>query len=327
VVTGAHVSRIGFEGTRARSVSYSRNGQDFKVRAGAEIILAAGAVGSPQILQLSGVGDARYLQSIGIRSVHNAPHVGRHLQDHYGINYIFKSKQKTLNDVFGNWPGRMMAGMEYVLRRSGPLSLSVNQLGGLVKSSASLDRPDTQIYMNPLSYQTFHKGRRKLMKPDNFSGFILGFNSCRPKSEGTVSITSSRLGEAPSIRPNYLDHEDDRDEALAMARLIERLMATPALTGILADEPVTPLDKMDDDAVLADFRQRGGTVFHLCGTCRMGPDAASSVVDSRLRVHGVEGLRICDASAFPNITSANTNAPTMMLAHRAAGMILQDGQR
>jgi choline dehydrogenase len=217
--------------------------------------------------------------------------------------------------------------MEYVLRRSGPLSLSVNQLGGLVKSSASLDRPDTQIYMNPLSYQTFHKGRRKLMKPDNFSGFVLGFNSCRPKSEGTVSITSSRPGEAPSIRPNYLDHEDDRDEALAMARLIERLMATPALTGILADEPVTPLDRMDDDAVLADFRQRGGTVFHLCGTCRMGPDAASSVVDSRLRVHGVEGLRICDASAFPNITSANTNAPTMMLAHRAAGMILQDGQR
>ena len=141
------------------------------------IILAAGAVGSPQILQLSGVGDARYLQSIGIRSVHNAPHVGRHLQDHYGINYIFKSKQKTLNDVFGNWPGRMMAGMEYVLRRSGPLSLSVNQLGGLVKSSASLDRPDTQIYMNPLSYQTFHKGRRKLTKPDNFSGFVLGFNS------------------------------------------------------------------------------------------------------------------------------------------------------
>ena len=327
VVTGAHVSRIGFEGTRARSVSYSRNGQDFKVRAGAEIILAAGTVGSPQILQLSGVGDARYLQSIGIRSVHNAPHVGRHLKDHYGINYIFKSKQKTLNDVFGNWPGRMMAGMEYVLRRSGPLSLSVNQLGGLVKSSASLDRPDTQIYMNPLSYQTFHKGRRKLMKPDNFSGFILGFNSCRPKSEGTVCITSSNAGKAPSIRPNYLDHEDDRDEALAMARLIERLMATPALTGILADEPLTPLDKMDDDAVLADFRQRGGTVFHLCGTCRMGPDAASSVVDSRLRVHGVEGLRICDASAFPNITSANTNAPTMMLAHRAAGMILQDGQR
>ena len=284
-------------------------------------------MGSPQILQLSGVGDARYLQSIGIRSVHNAPHVGRHLQDHYGINYIFKSKQKTLNDVFGNWPGRMMAGMEYVLRRSGPLSLSVNQLGGLVKSSAALDRPDTQLYMNPLSYQTFHKGRRKLMKPDNFSGFILGFNSCRPKSEGTVCITSSNAGKAPSIRPNYLDHEDDRDEALAMARLIERLMATPALTGILADEPLTPLDKMDDDAVLADFRQRGGTVFHLCGTCRMGPDAASSVVDSRLRVHGVEGLRICDASAFPNITSANTNAPTMMLAHRAAGMILQDGQR
>ena len=327
VVTGAHVSRIGFDGKRARTVSYSRNGQDFKVRARAEIILAAGAVGSPQLLQLSGVGDARYLQSIGIRSVHNAPRVGQHLQDHYGINYIFKSKKKTLNDVFGNWPGRMLAGMEYVLRRTGPLSLSVNQLGGLVKSNQALARPDTQLYLNPLSYQTFHKGRRKLMKPDGFSGFIIGFNSCRPKSEGSVTITSSRAADAPAIRPNYLDHDDDRAEALAMARLVEGLAATPALRDILADEPMTPLETMDDEAVLADFRQRGGTVFHLCGTCRMGPDAASAVVDSRLRVHGIEGLRICDASAFPNITSANTNAPTMMLASRAAGMILADGQR
>lgn len=324
VVTGAEVRRIGFDGRRAVSVSYRRRGVDSKVHAGAEIILAAGAVGSPQILQLSGVGDARYLQSIGIRAVHDSPRVGKHLQDHYGVNYIFRANRPTLNDVFGNWPGRLRAMLRYVVSRRGPMALSVNQFGGLVKTNESLVRPDMQIYLNPVSYQALYKGRRVLMKPDKFSGFIIGFNSCRPKSEGNVTITSPRAADAPAIRPNYLSHPDDQSEALAMARLVERLTATPALRDLLAGDPLTPLAAMDDEAVLADFRQRGGTVFHLCGTCRMGPDGGTSVVDSRLRVHGVDGLRVCDAAAFPNITSANTNAPTMMLARRAAGMILED---
>ena len=327
VVTGAHVKRIGFDGKRASHVLYRRRGTDAEVRARGEIILAAGAVGSPQILQVSGVGDARHLQSIGIKAVHDAPRVGRHLQDHYGVNYIFKANKPTLNDVFGNWPGRLRAGLDYVIRRRGPMALSVNQFGGLVKTNESLSRPDMQIYLNPVSYQALYKGRRVLMKPDEFSGFIIGFNSCRPKSEGSVTITSSRAEDAPAIRPNYLDHDDDKAEGVAMARLVERLTATPALRGLLAEDPLTPLPTMDDNEVLADFRSRGATVFHLCGTCRMGPDAATSVVDPRLRVHGVEGLRVCDAAAFPNITSANTNAPTMMLARRAAGMILEDSVR
>jgi choline dehydrogenase len=220
-----------------------------------------------------------------------------------------------------------MCGLDYLIRRRGPLALSVNQYGGLVKSRGSLARPDMQIYLNPLSYQSFHKGRRKLMRPDDFSGFIIGFNSCRPKSEGHVTIRSPHSADDPSIRLNYLDHEDDRLDAIAMARVIERLQNTPSLKAILANDPLTPLDRMNDDEVLADFKERGGTVFHLCGTCRMGPDAATAVVDSRLRVHGIEGLRVCDASAFPNITSANTNAPTMMLADRAAEMILEDARQ
>jgi len=324
VVTGAHVERIGFQGRRAGSVTYRHRGASHVVHAGREILLAAGAVGSPQLLQLSGVGDAAHLRGLGIEVIHDQPHVGRHLQDHFGINYIFKANRKTLNDVFGNWHGRVMCGLEYLFRRRGPLALSVNQYGGLVKSSGSLARPDMQIYLNPLSYQSFHKGRRKLMRPDGFSGFIIGFNSCRPKSEGTVMIRSPHAGDAPAIRANYLEHEDDRAEAITMARVIERLQNTPRLKSLLADDPLTPLDRMDDDEVLGDFRERGGTVLHLCGTCRMGPDATTAVLDPRLRVHGIEGLRVCDAAAFPNITSANTNAPTMMLADRAAEMILED---
>ena len=327
VVTGAHVGRIGFEGRRARTVAYRHKGQEVAVRAGREILMAAGAVGTPQILQLSGIGDAVRLGALGIKPVHDAPQVGRHLQDHYGVNYIFKANRKTLNDVFGNWPGRILSGLNYILRRRGPMALSVNQFGGLVKTGRSLARPDMQIYLNPLSYQSFHKGRRKLMRPDDFSGFIIGFNSCRPKSEGSVDIVSRDPQAAPSIRPGYLSHEDDRVEAVAMARFVERLQSTPALQALLADDPLTPLHNMSDDEILSDFGQRGGTVFHLCGSCRMGPDPASSVVDPRLRVHGLEGIRVCDTSAFPNITSANTNAPAMMLADRAAEMILKDAGR
>jgi len=327
VVTGAHASSIGFQGRRATSVRYRHRGTDHEARAHGEILLAAGAVGSPQLLQLSGVGDAAHLRPLGIRMVHDQPQVGRHLQDHFGINYIFKANRKTLNDVFGSWVGRMTAGLQYLATRRGPLSLSVNQFGGLVRSRPGLARPDMQLYMNPLSYQNFHKGRRKLMRPDRFSGFIIGFNSCRPKSEGSVSITSPDPATAPAIRPNYLQHEDDRKDAVAMARFIERLQETPSLAALLAERPLTPLGMMNDDEVLDDFKTRGGTVFHLCGSCRMGPDPDMAVVDPRLRVHGLEGLRVCDASVFPNITSANTNAPTLMLANKAASLVLADAGR
>ena len=324
VVTGAHVTKIGFEDGCASNVTYQHRGRTTTVRANAEILLAAGAVGSPQLLQLSGVGDSDHLRDLGIDVTLDQPRVGQHLQDHYGINYIFKARRKTLNDVFGKWHGRMLAGLRYVLTRRGPLALSVNQFGGLVHSRPGLDRPDTQIYLNPISYQSLYKGRRRLMKPDAFSGFIIGFNSCRPKSEGSIAIRSANSDDAPVIQGNYLTHEADIAEGIAMARLVERLQATPALQHVLADVPLTPLSQMNDDDIVDDLKQRGGTVFHLCGTCRMGADAKTSVVDTRLRVHGLRGLRVCDASAFPNITSANTNAPTMMLAHRAAEMILED---
>jgi choline dehydrogenase len=162
------------------------------------------------------------------------------------------------------------------------------------------------------------------MRPDQFSGFIIGFNSCRPASCGSVTITSPDAEVHPRIHGNYLDHQQDCDDAVRMARFVQRLQAAPALKAALAEDPMTPLADMDDTAVIDDFRERGGTVFHLCGTCRMGPDSMDAVVDPQLRVHGIGGLRIVDASVFPNITSANTNAPTIMLAHKAAKMILAD---
>ena len=326
VFTGAAVQRILFEGKQARSVVFRRKGVETTVRASGEIILSAGAVGSPQLLQLSGVGDAGSLQSFGIDMVHDAPAVGQNMQDHFGINYFYKANRPTLNDVFGRWSGRLAAGLQYLLTLGGPLSLSVNQYGGLVRTTPAEDRPDCQLYLNPLSYQSLYKGRRHLMRPDRFSGFIIGFNSCRPQSRGSITLESPDPATPPRIHVNYLDHPNDVEDALRMTRFVQRLQETPAIKALLAADPLTPLDRMDDDAVIDHFRGNAGSVFHLCGTCRMGPDKRNAVVDPRLRVHGVDGLRVVDASVFPNITSANTNAPTIMLAHRAAQMILADAR-
>jgi choline dehydrogenase len=291
---------------------------------GREVLLTAGAINSPQLLQLSGIGPQDVIRDAGLEVLLNQPNVGSHMQDHLGVNYIYKANRPTLNDVLGRWSGRILAGMEYMTRRTGPLSLSVNQFGGLVKSTPDRAFPDTQLYLNPLSYQSFYKGRRALTKPDKFSGFIMSFNSCRPVSEGHVRIRSSDPTMPPAITPNYLSAPSDVDDVIRMARLILRMQQTPAIRETLSAPPLTPLENMTDDEIVNDFRQRCGTVFHPCCTARMGPDPKTSVVDSRLKVHGIEGLRVCDASVFPNITSANTNAPTLVVAHRAAEMILAD---
>ena len=324
VRTNTSVRRIGFELGRAVSVILRHKGTETVVKARREIILSAGAIGTPQILQLSGFGDGASLQKLGLDVVQNQPAVGQNLQDHFGINYLFKANRPTLNDVFGSWSGRLAAGLRYVLSRRGPLSLSINQYGGLVRTRPDETRADCQLYMNPLSYHSFHDGRRRLMRPDPFSGFIIGFNSCRPASRGSVTITTPDFEVQPRIHGNYLHHQQDLDDAVRMARFVQRLQEAPALKAVLAEDPMTPLVDMDDAAVIDDFRERGSTVFHLCGTCRMGPDHRDAVVDPQLRVHGIDGLRIVDASVFPNITSANTNAPTIMLAHKAAKIILDD---
>ncbi len=315
------VERIVFAQRRAVGVSVRRGAQSRTIRARGEVILCAGAIGSPALLQRSGIGPARTLGALGVTLVRAHDGVGRHLQDHVGINYFYRATEPTLNATLGAWPGRITAGLRYLLTRGGPLSISVNQIGGVVRGNPALVRPNLQLYLNPLSYSTETVGKRELLRPDPWPGFIIGFNSCRPTSEGSIEISSPDPEVAPSIQPNYLATEHDREEAVAGARFVARLAATPAMRSLIA-AAATDIDAASDAEILADFRARSGTVHHLCGTCRMAPEAAGGVVGADLKLHGVQGLRVADASIFPNITSANTNAPAIMVGARAGEIIL-----
>lgn len=324
LLTGTLVERIGFEGRRATSVQVLRKGHSVSFRAGCEIILAAGAVSSPCILHLSGVGPAEMLKSHGIAPVLDAPNVGGGLQDHLGINYYFRAIEPTLNNLLRPFRGKLCAALQYALTQRGPLSLSVNQCGGYFRSALDLEQPDQQLYFNPVTYTTAPNGKRTVVQPDPFPGFSFGFQPARPTSRGRIDISANDPAAPPLIRPNSLSTEVDRAQVVAGGQLCQRLINTAAL-GRLVESAIGPdLGRLSPEDILADFRERCGTVFHPVGTCRMGDDPAASVVCPRLKVHGVAGLRVVDASVFPNITSGNTNAPTMMLAHRAADLILED---
>jgi choline dehydrogenase len=327
VLTHATVEKIVFNGRRAQVVVCRHKGRERRFLAQREVIVCTGAINSPKLLQLSGIGPGELLQRYNIPVLVNQPNVGRHLQDHLGISYHYRANRPTLNDILGNWPGRVHAGLQYLLRRSGPLSLSVNQLGGLARSSHLCEKIDTQLYFNPVSYQPNEDNQRKLTQPDPYSGFIMGFNACRPTSTGWVNIASPDPQAAPRMSGGYLSTEKDLDDVVAMARLLGRIQDTKGLSSLLLEPPPLDLSTMTDDDIIGDFQQRATTVYHPCGTCRMGPKPDRAVVDAELRVHGIDALRVADASVFPNITSANTNAPTLMVAHRAAEMILATADR
>jgi choline dehydrogenase len=216
--------------------------------------------------------------------------------------------------------------MEYVLSRRGPLALSVNQAGGFFRSAPALDRPDMQLYFSPLSYIKAPPGKRPLMSPDPYPGFLLSVSPCRPESRGHLAIRSADPSAAPKIHPNYLATENDVAAMLTGVRFLRRLAATPALAALIEQELKPGPSVADEQALIADIRQRAGTVFHPVSTCRMGPDANDTVVDARLRVHGLTGLRVVDASIFPAITSGNTNAPAIMVGEKGADLILQDAR-
>ena len=320
----AHVHRIIFKDQRAIGVQYS-TGPDkalTTVFAYGEIVLAAGAINSPQILQLSGIGPPALLREHGINIIFANEAVGAGLQDHLGINYTFSSKVPTLNGVLGSWSGRLQAGLQFLLQRKGPLSIGVNQMGGMVRTDAAQARPNVQLYFSPISYSATFVNQRPLLRPDSFPGFIIGFNPCRPQSQGYIHIRSNNPFDAPKIDPNYLNDPRDLADVLKGAQLIARLQQTPSMHALIDAPKDIDLASASPQSTLEDFRQRSGTVYHPCGTCAMRPLAAGGVVDSELRVYGVEGLRVADASIFPNITSANTNAPAIMVGHQAARFIL-----
>jgi choline dehydrogenase len=322
VETGALVTRIDFEGKRAVGVTFEQGGRTRTVRARREVILAGGAINTPQVLQLSGVGPTEALARHGIPVVHHLPAVGAHLQDHACYDHVYRANRPSLNDELLPLLGKIRVGLRYLLTRGGPLSLSVNQGGGYVRSTPDAPVPDIQLYFSPLSYERATPGVRALTKPDAFSGFSMSISPCMPTSEGEIALASPDPHVAPLIKARYLDTEEDRRMALIGARILRRLAATPALAAIIAAEIKPGLDCISDADLAADLRARAYSVFHPCGSCRMGPDPATSVVDARLKVHGLEGLRIIDASIFPKVTSGNINAPAMMVGERCADFIL-----
>jgi choline dehydrogenase len=327
VATGARVARVLFEGTMATGVEYSRGGSQLTATARREVLLSAGAIGSPQLLELSGVGDPELLGRLGIPVTAALPPVGGGLQDHVCVSYFYRSRVPTLNDELAPFLGKARAAVRYALRRDGPLAMSVNQAGAFVRSRPTLSRPNLHIYFNPASYSTTTSGpSRRLLNPDPFPGFLMSFNTCRPTSRGSVHLRSPDPLASPAIAPNSLSTPQDVADVYEGARVLRQISGTKALAAVIESELLPGENVCSDAEVLQDFRRRAGSVFHPSGTCAMGPDAASSVVDPRLRVHGIGHLRVVDASIFPAVTSGNINAPTLMVAEKAADLILEEGR-
>ena len=322
LVTHAHATRLLFEQRRATGVEFLRDGRLERAVARREVIVSGGAINSPQLLQLSGIGDPELLSGFGIDTLAALPGVGRNLQDHLDYCIFYRSRVPTLNNRLSPWWGKLLAGMQYLLLRNGLLSLSVNQSGGFVRSDPSRARPNMQMYFAAITYTTAPQGERPLMRPDPYPGFLHSIGQMRPESRGHLQIVSPDPLAPVSIRPNYLSADDDLAQMLEGAKLLRRFAATPALTEIIEAE-ITPGAAVQTDAQLIDdIRERASTVFHPCSTCMMGPDPRNAVVDAECRVHGTESLRVVDASIFPTVTSGNTNGPVIMVAEKAADLII-----
>jgi choline dehydrogenase len=321
--TGAQVQRLrlarvdGQLTCEGAVVHTPRGIEEVALEPGGEVLLAAGAIGSPQILQLSGIGPAALLQQYGIEIQQDLPGVGANLQDHLQIRAVFKvAGAKTLNTRAGSLFGKALIGLEYAFKRSGPMSMAPSQLGAFAKSSRDLAWPDLEYHVQPLSLDAFGEPLH------GFNAFTASVCNLNPTSRGTVQICSADPQAAPAIAPNYLSTDEDRRIAAESLRLTRRIVAQPALAAYQPEE-YKPGTQFQSDADLARLAgDIATTIFHPVGTCRMGrADDAMAVVDSRLRVRGVANLRVVDASVMPTITSGNTNSPTLMIAERAAAWI------
>jgi choline dehydrogenase len=326
VITRAMVTRVLVEEGRAVGVEYRRGGETRTLRTKAEVILSGGAINSPQLLQLSGIGPGGLLQSLGIPVVRDNPNVGDHLSDHQGLNYTWAMKVPTYNDELRPWWGKLRAGLQYVLARKGPLSKSINHAGGFFRTRADLDRPNMQLYFQAFSTLIPRDGERPVLTPDPWSGMSLGLSNCRPTSRGHIRLRTARAEDHPAITANAYSTNNDVEEMLAAVKFLRRIMAQPAIAPLVKEELRPGPEVVTDEAMIDDFRSRSGTVYHPSCTCRMGPDASASVVDAGLRVHGVGRLRVIDASAFPNIISGNTNAPAMLMGWKGAEAVLADAR-
>jgi choline dehydrogenase len=324
ILSNAQATRLLFDGRRAIGVACARGTDRFQVYANREVILSAGAVGSPQILQLSGVGPPELLRGLGIPVVQENRAVGANLQDHLCYDHVYRTNVPSLNAMLRPWIGKLRVGLRYLLRRAGPLALSLNQAGGFFRSSPTIAHPNMQLYFSPLSYERIPAGTRPLMRPDPFQGFSASVSPCKPTSRGSLAICSPDWRASPRIRPNYLSEPFDLQHMLVGARVMRKLAASATL-GKVIDEELRPGQSAQEDEELIDHvRSTAYSVFHPVGTCRMGPVGSNAVVDQRLRVHGIAALRVIDASIFPEITSGNTNAPAIMVGERGAQLIVEE---
>ncbi|MGQ7846915.1 GMC family oxidoreductase [Granulosicoccus sp. 3-233] len=322
VWTGAQAERLLF-GTddngqqRCTGVVVNRKGHSQSVTAASEVILSAGAIGSPQILQLSGIGPARLLQSHGVDVVLDAPGVGENLQDHLQIRAVFKVEgTRTLNTIANSLYGKACIGLEYALKRSGPMSMSPSQLGAFTRSSPEQPHANLEYHVQPLSLDAFGEDLHA------FPAFTASVCNLNPSSRGSVHINSGRFEDAPSIDPNYLSTEDDRQVAADSLRQVREIVAQPAMARYKPQEWKPGVQFQTDEELAKLAGDIANTIFHPAGTAKMGTASdPMAVVDERLKVRGIEGLRVVDASVMPTITSGNTNSPTLMIAEKAARWI------
>jgi choline dehydrogenase len=315
-----HVKKINFKGNKAFSVSFWKNDQLINVAANNEIILSAGSIGTPQILQTSGIGDANKLSQLGINIIKNSKGVGKNLQDHLMFRPVYKVKNikslnKKINSIFGN----LLIGLEYIFNRSGPMSMGASQLCLFAKSDDSRATPNLQFHVQPIS--TDKLGGAAL---HDFHAFTPTVANVRPTSKGEVNIVSNDSRENPKIKMNYLSTDDDRKVAADGLKLVRKIVLGSETFKKYYPEEFRPgINIQDDEELVREGCKFTQTIFHPVGTCKMGDDE-NSVVSDELKVHGVKNLRIIDASIMPNITSGNTNAPTIMIAEKGADMILNN---
>ena len=322
IETKAHVKNIDFKNNKALGVSYWKNNKLIQTKVRKEIILSAGSIGSPHILQASGIGEATKLKKHGINVIKNLEGVGKNLQDHLMMRPVYKVKNiKTLNKKINSIFGKMLIGLEYIFYRKGPMTMGASQLCGFAKSDSSRSTPNLQFHIQPIS--TDRLGGSEL---HNFHAFTPTVANIRPTSRGEINIISNDTRDNPKIKMNYLSTQEDRKVTADGLKLIRKIvMETNTFKKYLPEELRPGIEIEDDEALVRAASNYAQTIFHPVGTCKMGKDE-NSVVDERLHLYGIQNLRVVDASIMPNITSGNTNAPTIMIAEKASDMIIEDSK-